>query len=109
MLKLSSLKECWEIMNCERHGNGKKVNELGECVASVEGMGHTCWAIKGTICGGTIQGTMDEKEPTCVACEVYRTYHRGMGTKAEHVKKFFPEEEQRYQQLLMYRIVNSLG
>ena len=109
MKKKSSLKDCWEIMKCERHGNGQKVHEFGECVASVEGMGHTCWAIKGTICGGTIQGTMAEKESSCKKCEVYQIYHRGTGTEAELVKKIFPDEEKRYQQLLMYRIASCLG
>jgi len=109
MLGLSTLKECWEIMQCERHGNGDKVSELGECAASIAGMGHTCWAVKGTICGGTVQGAMDEKEPACMKCEVYKMYHRGVGKQAVQVKKLYPDEEKRYQQLLMQRIANLLG
>ncbi len=43
------LLNCWEIMKCGRQKGGKKVNELGECIASKEGMGHSCWAVAGTL------------------------------------------------------------
>ncbi|MDH4317969.1 MAG: hypothetical protein OEV64_06235 [Desulfobulbaceae bacterium] len=109
MPELSALKECWEIMQCERHGNGEKVGELGECAASVEGMGHTCWAVERTICGGIVQGVMDEKKPTCSKCDVYKMYHRGVGKQAALVKKLYPDEEERYQQLLMRKIAKLLG
>jgi len=41
------LLNCWEIKKCERQKGGKKVNELGECIASKERMGHSCWVVAG--------------------------------------------------------------
>jgi hypothetical protein len=49
------LLNCWEINKCERQRGGKKVNELGECIASKEKVGHSCWAFAGTMCGDEIQ------------------------------------------------------
>ena len=37
------------------------MDELGECVASREGLGHSCWMIAGTLCDGTVQGTAAQK------------------------------------------------
>lgn len=108
MRKRSSLKNCWEIKKCERHGNGKLVGELGECAASLQGMGHTCWAVKGTVCGGVVQGSAEEKEPDCRECRVYKMYHRGLGNLVRFIKKLYPDEEKRYQQLLMQRIAERL-
>ncbi|MDH3347842.1 MAG: hypothetical protein OEM02_07060 [Desulfobulbaceae bacterium] len=102
------LKNCWVIMKCERHAAGQKVNEFGECLASVKGMGHTCWALDETLCGDKVQGTADEKLQACTMCEVYRRYNRITGTKANMVKNFFPQEEHEYQQLLKQRIENYL-
>ena len=59
---MSTLQSCWEIMNCGRHKGGPKVNQLGECIASCEGMGHSCWEIAGTMCGGIVSGTAAQKE-----------------------------------------------
>jgi methyl-accepting chemotaxis protein len=70
------LLNCWEIIKCERHKAGKKVNELGECIVSMEGMGHSCWAVAGTLCGGEIQGTTAQKIGYCTSCEVYGIYNR---------------------------------
>ena len=108
MPKSIILKNCWVIMKCERHAGGQKVHEFGECLASAEGMGHTCWAIDGTLCGNKIQGTANEKLQSCTMCEIYRKYNRINGTKANIVKYFFPQEEQKYQQLLENRIENYL-
>ena len=90
---MSTLQSCWEIMNCGRHKGGPKVNELGECIASREGMGHSCWAIAGTMCGGVITGTAAQEKITCMSCQVYKSYNRVSGAKAAGVRKAFPEEE----------------
>ena len=64
---MSSLQNCWVIMNCSRHKGGPKDNESGECVVSHEGMGHSCWAIDGTMCDGVVSGTVAQKKITCIA------------------------------------------
>lgn len=88
------------MTNCGRHKGGPKENELGECIASREGMGHSCWAIAGTMCGGVVTGTAAQKKATCMSCQVYKTYNRLSGAKAADVRKTFPEEEANYTQRL---------
>ena len=68
----TELLNCWEIKNCERQKGGMKVYELGECIASKSDMGHSCWAIAGTFCGGEIQRVRSaQKDGLCSFCEVY--------------------------------------
>ncbi|MDH4319118.1 MAG: hypothetical protein OEV64_12050 [Desulfobulbaceae bacterium] len=100
----SHLENCWEILKCERQINGKKVKELGECVAATQKMGHSCWAIAGTLCGGQVQGSVAEKQASCMKCEVYRRYHRAIGSDGKLVKQFHPEEDERYSNLLIDRL-----
>lgn len=52
---------------------------------------------------------MEEKETLCMKCKVYKRYHRGMGARVDIVKKKYPDEEKRYQQLLLDRIAKHLG
>jgi hypothetical protein len=98
------LKNCWELRGCGRERGGSKVGELGECIASRQQMGHSCWAIAGTLCGGEVQGTFAASEGTCMLCPVLRSYHRITGTEAKRVVQEFPEEQQRYSDLLMRRM-----
>ena len=96
-----ALPNCWEIKKCGREKDGNKVRELGECIASVEELGHTCWAIAGTLCGGVVQGTTAQKEKNCMACEVYKKYHRSMGSEGKKVVTEHPKEQDKYMKLLM--------
>jgi len=80
---------------------GKKAGELGECVASREGMGHSCWAIAGTLCKNKVQGNFAQKKGFCSNCKVYKLYNRVMGTKGEAVIMQFPEEHSRYEDLIL--------
>ncbi len=98
------LKNCWDIKQCGRESGGAKVTELGECIAAIEGLGHSCWAIAGTLCGGVVQGSVAQKERNCVACEVYKLYHRTLGSKAKEFVAQFPEEEQKYDAMLLERM-----
>ncbi len=98
------LENCWEIKKCGRQAGGDKVNELGECITSIENMGHSCWAIAGTLCGGEIQGTAAKKEKNCMICEVYEKYHRSKGCDGERIPLLFPDEQQKYRQLLRSRM-----
>lgn len=103
---MSVLQNCWEIKKCGRERGGAKVKELGECVASTEGLGHSCWAIAGTLCGGKVQGTVAQKEQNCMACDVYKLYQRMSGTHGKEIPKQFPDEEKRYSSMLMNRMRN---
>lgn len=75
-------KNCWEVIKCGRQPGGDKINELGECPASLtskfDGInngqhgGRVCWAIVGTFCGGTPQGTHLEKIMDCIHCTFFK-------------------------------------
>ncbi len=95
------LLNCWEIKKCERQKGGKKVNELGECIASKEGMGHSCWAVAGTLCGGKIQGTTAQKIGYCTICEVHEIYNRSKGELGKLVMTTYPKEDARYYKIMM--------
>lgn len=78
MLKLN----CWELKKCGRQPGGKNVDELGACPAATDDSsygindgkkaGRYCWAIAGTLCGETIQGTFAQKLSDCLMCEFYQ-------------------------------------
>jgi hypothetical protein len=93
---------CWEIKKCERHKDGKKMHELGECIAAKKEMGHSCWAVAGTLCGNKkIQGTTAQKIGYCTSCEVYETYNRSTGKLGKLVRTTYPEEDARYYKIMM--------
>ena len=93
-------KNCWEMQKCEREKGGAKVPELGECIASKEGLGHSCWNIAGTLCGGVVQGTVAQKEENCTACAIYKLYNRLTGIYGNDIRKEFPDEEKKYISIL---------
>jgi hypothetical protein len=95
------LLNCWEIKKCERQKGGKKVNELGECIASKEGMGHSCWAVAGTLCGGKIQGTTVQKIGYCTSCEVHEIYNRSKSELGKLVMTTYPKEDTKYYNIMM--------
>ena len=98
---LKELLNCWEIKKCEWQKGGKKVNELGECIASKKEMGHSCWAVAGTLCGGKIQGTSAQKIGYCTTCEVYQIYNRSKGKLGKLVTKTYPKEDAKYYNIMM--------
>ena len=95
------LLNCWEIKKCGRQKGGKKEDHLGECIASKEGMGHSCWAVAGTLCGGKIQGTFAQKIGFCTSCEVHALYNRSRGELGKLVKATFPKEDEKYYNIMM--------
>ena len=99
------LLNCWEIKKCERQKGGKKENELGECIASKEGMGYSCWAVAGTLCDGKIQGATAQKIVYCTSCEVYQIYNRSKGELGKLVAKTYPKEDAKYYNIMkkLYR------
>ncbi len=80
---------CWEVKNCGRAPGGAKVQQLGVCAASTESRangvnggrnaGRACWAIAGTLCGGTVQGTFATKLANCLQCEFFQQVGREEG------------------------------
>lgn len=73
---------CWEVMACGREKDGKNVAEFGVCPAAADASfdginsgrfaGRVCWAVAGTFCNGCVQGSYDEKRPTCLSCSFYQ-------------------------------------
>jgi len=73
---------CWEFKKCGREPNGDNVNELGICPVcnniSVDGInngkngGRVCWAISGTLCGGSVQGSFAKKKLSCMGCDFFQ-------------------------------------
>ncbi|OGW33851.1 MAG: hypothetical protein A2X58_07155 [Nitrospirae bacterium GWC2_56_14] len=70
---------CWEHKKCGRQPGGLKAQELGVCpVATYQPLdgahdgrnaGRACWAIAGSLCGGTVQGTYAQKLHNCWRCD----------------------------------------
>ena len=97
----NKLPNCWEIENCGREKGGHKVEELGECIASKEGLGHSCWAIAGTLCGGEVQGTVAQKIGYCTNCPVHKLYNRSLGKHGQEIASQYPEEEAKYIKMML--------
>jgi hypothetical protein len=73
---------CWEFKGCGREPDGAKAKDLGVCPAATEDRtnginsgqngGRACWALTGTMCGGSVQGTYAMKLVNCMDCDFYR-------------------------------------
>ena len=101
---MMTLLNCWEMKNCGRESGGAKTPESGECIASIQGLGHSCWAIAGTLCDGIVQGTIAQKEGNCLLCDVYKMYNRLHGSRSKEIAKIFPQEEAAYNALVLNRL-----
>ncbi|MHB8053773.1 MAG: two-CW domain-containing protein [Candidatus Aminicenantales bacterium] len=73
-------KNCWEAKECGRQPGGKNAEKFSICPAALpneyfdglnkgEHCGRFCWAVAGTLCGGTVQGTYAKKLIACLSCE----------------------------------------
>ena len=72
---------CWEAKACGREPGGVRSSEFGPCPAATESRadginrgsngGRACWAIAGTLCGGTVQGSFARKLGNCWRCDFY--------------------------------------
>lgn len=88
---------CWEYKQCGREPGGEKAEELGICPAasdaSYEGInkgkkgGRICWAVAGTFCEGSVQGTFADKRESCTKCEFFKIVRMEEGV-AKQNKKF---------------------
>ena len=73
---------CWEFTRCGREPGGTKAGLLGVCRAAVattaDGLnsgrngGRICWAVSGTLCGGSVQGSSAAKLGSCVQCAFFQ-------------------------------------
>jgi hypothetical protein len=55
---------CWSIRRCSEETRQ-------QCPAWEFHAGHLCWFINGTICGGKVQESWDEKMNVCRQCTVF--------------------------------------
>lgn len=86
---------CWQYMRCGRQAGGAHVQDQGLCPASreqaVDGLhggtcgGRVCWAISGTLCGGTVQGSFAGKIENCMECDFYRLVRSEEGRVFESI------------------------
>jgi adenylate cyclase len=108
---------CWEHTRCGREPGGSKVDELGVCLAAVDGRldgvhggrnaGRCCWVVAGTFCEGRVQGTFAQKYANCEACEFYQRVQREEGPGAKQADTLLlylssseAAERRRYEQIL---------
>jgi len=96
---MNVLPNCWEIIKCGREKGGAKIADDGVCIASTLEMGHSCWALAGTLCGSVVQGTYAQKIGDCQKCIVFMQYDRTSGTKGRAVKVIYPCEDTKYSAL----------
>lgn len=88
---------CWEVSDCGRSECGREpgganVDKLGVCPAATDmgrdginqgkNAGRICWTIAGTLCRGEVQGSMAQKEVTCLNCSFFQK------VKSEEQNKF---------------------
>jgi hypothetical protein len=83
---------CWDVMRCgNRPDNGKRPRK--RCPACNESLlngihggmngGRACWAINGTLCGGTRQKRFDKKQNMCRSCTFFQNVQRE--ESADHI------------------------
>lgn len=73
---------CWEDEKCGREPGGFNVGEHGVCPAATDrgrdginsgkNAGRICWTVAGTLCRGEVQGSMAQKEVTCLNCSFFK-------------------------------------
>jgi len=56
---------CWKLRECPKETRQS-------CPAWEFQVGHLCWFINGTICGGKVQGSWKKKMNMCRKCKVFR-------------------------------------
>jgi methyl-accepting chemotaxis protein len=77
--------ECWEFKRCGREKGGQKVSEMGVCPAWPN-HGKDCAIVKGTFCGGTVQGDYASKIAHCAKCDYFKSEHHLRDLDASAVK-----------------------
>ncbi len=87
---------CWEVKKCGRQPGGSRCLDLGVCPAAIDSKanglnggrngGRICWALTGTLCGGTVQGTFAQKLSNCMQCDFYHQVQTEQGRAFESFK-----------------------
>ena len=77
--------DCWEFKRCGREKGGAKVNEMGVCPAWPD-HGTDCAIVKGTYCGGEVQGDFASKIAHCSKCDYFKSEHHLRNLDASSVK-----------------------
>ena len=79
--RISSKKNCWEIMNCSgliEVNRGEQALCPAITTVSLDGVhqgfnaGRTCWAVPDTFCNGHVQGAVEEKLEYCEQCRFFK-------------------------------------
>lgn len=74
---------CWDFMGCAIGAPDRACPAARACVLDgVHGgrnAGRLCWAVGGTLCGGAVQGSPEEKRRACRGCDFYRAVLREEG------------------------------
>ena len=104
---------CWEYMDCGREPGGGKALEMGICPAAVDTSsdgvnsgtcaGRFCWAVAGTLCEGSAQGSFEEKRKSCLQCGFYKKVRAEEGSM--NIRTKFLRFVQPYSR---FRILNCL-
>ncbi|MBT3362411.1 MAG: hypothetical protein HN929_09620 [Chloroflexi bacterium] len=71
----------WDFKQCGRQSGGSNVAEMGICPAATDAAsngynkgrngGRICWAVTGTFCGASVQGSFAQKKQSCMTCDFY--------------------------------------
>jgi DNA-binding XRE family transcriptional regulator len=56
--------KCWTVKSCSKQSRA-------DCPAWEFQLGHLCWFINGTVCGGEVQESWHKKMRTCRKCNVF--------------------------------------
>jgi len=88
---------CWEYKKCGREPGGSMAKTHGVCPASVEeridglnggkNAGRACWAVVGTYCGGSVQGTYARKLKDCLKCDFHEMVIREQESEYESASR----------------------
>ncbi len=109
------MNNCWQYQRCGRGPGGERAAELGICPAALsthtEGLnggkagGRLCWAISGTLCAGTVQGSFARKRFACVECDFFVQVRADEGEgfvllqPDQDITEVLREGEHRYQEM----------
>ena len=96
-------RNCWEVMGCEKHPGGIRVDERGPCPASrifiASGInngdfgGRACWAIKNTYCTEHHDVDASSHLEQCMNCKFYHQVAEEEGENFRDVEQIRQELE----------------
>lgn len=77
---MSERQNCWEFKSCGRTGVEEPCPASEAAVLDGihggENGGRACWAVVGTLCGGTVQSTYATKIGSCLKCDFYHSVQK---------------------------------